>query len=426
VYEGEALSEREFQLSEARRTDSSMLDIGADWIDYGQAGVANAEELDDRVVALLRAVDLEEAIFELGLRSTPDAARSDAIATQVLAARGRMHERLASLGIQEWVERFDPSKYIRNATLAENLLFGTPVGKTFDIENLAGNAYVRQVLRDTGMHDLILRMGHKVAETMVELFSGLPPGHEFFAQYSFIRQEDLPQFDAILKRVGEVGLRGLGEEESQLLLALPFKLICAKHRLGLIDQGFEQRVIEARRHFAANLPAEMRGAVEFFDPAGYNHAASLQDNILFGKIVTGQAEAGTRITRLLRELLEELGLRSLVVKIGLDYQVGVGGARLPVADRQKTALARAMLKRPALLVLDEATAVLDPAANGRVLAGILAERKGKGLLWVLQRPENAKHFGTVLVMERGRVVEKGVFEKLQCSGGPLHKMLQPA
>jgi hypothetical protein len=65
------------------------------------------------------------------------------------------------------------------------------------------------VLRDTGMHDLLLRMGHKVAETMVELFSGLPPGHEFFAQYSFIRQEDLPQFDAILKRVGEVGLRGL-------------------------------------------------------------------------------------------------------------------------------------------------------------------------------------------------------------------------
>jgi putative ABC transport system ATP-binding protein len=425
-YEGAEAKEREFQLNEAERTGSCPLDIGAEWIDYAAAGAADGAQLEGRIIELLRAVDLEESIFELGLRSTPDAARSDAIATQVLAARGRMHERLASLGIQDWVERFDPARYNRNATLAENLLFGTPVGRTFDVDNLGANEYVRQVLRDTGMHDLLLRMGHKVAETMVELFSGLPPGHEFFAQYSFIRQEDLPQFEAILKRVGEVGLRGLAEEDSRLLLGLPFKLIGAKHRLGLIDQGFEVRVIEARRHFAAHLPAEMRGAVEFFDPSSYNHAASLQDNILFGKIVTGQAEAGTRITRLLRELLDELGLRPLVVKIGLDYQVGVGGARLPVADRQKTALVRALLKRPAVLVLDEATAVLDPASNGRVLAGILAERKGQGVIWVLQRPELAQHFGTVMVMERGRLVEQGVFDKLKCSGGPLHKMLQPA
>ena len=42
---------------------------------------------------------------------------------------------------------------------------------------------------------------------MVELFSGLPPGHEFFAQYSFISQDDLPEFDAILKHVAEVGLK---------------------------------------------------------------------------------------------------------------------------------------------------------------------------------------------------------------------------
>jgi ABC-type arginine transport system ATPase subunit len=261
---------------------------------------------------------------------------------------------------------------------------------------------------------------------MVELFSGLPPGHEFFAQYSFIRQEDLPQFEAILKRITDVGLRGLDEAESRLLLSLPFKLVAAKHRLGLIDESFEARVIEARRHFAANLPQELRRAVEFFDPARYNGAASLQDNILFGKIVTGQAEAATRITALVRELLDELGLRPLVVKIGLDYHVGVGGARLPVADRQKTALVRALLKRPVVLVLDQATAVLDPASQGRVFRGILAERKGRGVLWVLQRPEAAERFSSVLVMERGRLVEQGLFENLKCSGGTLHKMLAPS
>jgi energy-coupling factor transporter ATP-binding protein EcfA2 len=242
---------------------------------------------------------------------------------------------------------------------------------------------------------------------MVELFSGLPPGHEFFAQYSFINQDDLPQFEAILKRADEVGLKALDEAETRQLLALPFKLIAARHRLGLIDEGFEARVIEARRYFAAHLPKELRGAIEFFDPQHYNSAATLQDNILFGKIVTGQAGAVERITKLVRELLDELGLRPTVVRNGLDFQVGVGGARLPVTERQKVALVRALLKRPVLLVLDQAAAVFDAASQLRVVQSVLAERKGQGVVWVLSRPEYAERFGKVLVMERGRLVESG-------------------
>ncbi|HYL90728.1 MAG TPA: ABC transporter transmembrane domain-containing protein [Burkholderiales bacterium] len=425
-YTDDVRQQREAELKEAARTGNSTLDINADWIDYAAAGVSNHDEMDRRIVELLSVVDLDEAIFELGLRSAADSRRAAMLGPRVLDARLRMHERLASLGIQDWVERFDPEKYIRNATLAENLLFGTPVGKAFDLDNLAANAYVRQVLNDTGLYELLLRTGHKVAETMVELFSGLPPGHEFFAQYSFIRQEDLPQFEAILQRAKDVGLKEMEAAEQRALISLPFKLIAARHRLGLIDESFEARVVEARRHFAARLPAELKRSIEFFDAATYNSAATLQDNILFGKIVTAQAEAATRITALVRELLDELGLRPLVVTIGLDYQVGVGGARLPVADRQKVALVRALLKRPALLVVDQALGPLDPNSQQRVLEGILAERKGRGVAWVLSRPDLAERFNVVLVMERGKLAEKGAFAELKSNGGPLQKLLVAA
>jgi putative ABC transport system ATP-binding protein len=417
-YESADAAEREFQLREARRTGNSTLDAAADWIDYEAAGCAGPEEIEARIVELLRVVDLEEAIFELGLRSRGGGAeRGDSIGGRVLEARGHMLERLESLGIKDWVERWDPAEYNRNATLAENLLFGTPVGRAFDIDNLAANGYVRQVLRASGFDELLVRTGHKVAETMVELFSGLPPGHEFFAQYSFINQDDLPQFEAILKRAADVGLKGLEEAESLALLTLPFKLIAARHRLGLIDENFEARVIEARRYFSAHLPPELRDAVEFFDPARYNSAATLQDNILFGKIVTGQAGAVERITKLVRELLDDLGLRPMVVKSGLDFQVGVGGARLPTADRQKVALVRALLKRPALLVLDHAAAVLDPASQARVVDSVLRERKGAGVVWALSRDEYAQRFKMALVMERGRLVEKGAFAELKRKTG---------
>jgi putative ABC transport system ATP-binding protein len=415
--DGEVSEEKAFQLREAKRTGNSILDIEADWIDYEAAGCSGAEDCEKRIIELLQVVDLEETIFELGLRSRAQKHAGNDVGERVLQARRHMRERLQSLGIQDWVERFDPAEYNRNATLAENLLFGTPVGRVFDMENLAGNAYVRRVLRATGLDELLIRTGHKVAETMVELFSGLPPGHEFFAQYSFINQDDLPQFEAILKRAGEVGLKGLSQEESRSLLALPFKLIAARHRLGLIDENFEARVIEARRYFAGHLPEELRDAVEFFDPERYNSAATLQDNILFGKIVTGQAGANERITKLVRELLEDLDLRPMVVRNGLDYQVGVGGARLPVAERQKVAMVRAMLKRPTLLVFDQAAAVLDPASQKRVVESVLGERKGQAVVWVLSRPEYADRFAMVLVMERGRLVERGAFAELKRKTG---------
>jgi len=127
-----------------------------------------------------------------------------------------------------------------------------------------------------------------------------------------------------------------------------------------------------------------------------------------------------------RELLDELGLRPLVVEIGLDYQVGVGGARLHAADRQKTAIVRALLKRPLYLVLDHAAAVLDPASQTKVLDGILAERKGQGVVWALQRPELAERFGTVLVIDHGRLAEHGRFETLKSNGGAFNKLLVAA
>ena len=424
VYEGKELEEYEFQMSEAKRTDSTLLDFNADWTDYQAAGASSPEQMDACIVEVLKTVELEETIFELGLRSAVDAADHPGLAENVLRAREAIRARLAAPGMQGLVEQFDAERYNRNATLAENLLFGTPIGKkTFDIENLAGNEYVRRVLRETGLADDLLKTGHKLAETMVELFSGLPPGHEFFEHFSFIKQDDLPEVKAVLARVADAGLEKIEAADRDLLMALPFKMISARHRLGLIDEAFEARILQARRYFAAHLPAGMRRGIEFFDAARYNGAATLQDNILFGKVATGQAQAGSRIAAMLHEVLEELKLRPQVASIGLGYQVGVGGARLSTADRQKVAIARALLKRPAVLILDQAAAGLDAGSQNRIVSKLLESRKGRCVFWALQRSDLAERFGHTLVMERGRLAEQGRFADLKSSGGALHKLL---
>ena len=173
------------------------------------------------------------------------------------------------------------------------------------------------VLDQVGLTDDFLDMGPRWRETMVELFADLPPGHEFFEQFSFISAEDLPEFQAIAGAGRQDGVDSLTPDERTRLLALPFKLIEARHRLGLIDEPTERRMLEARQAFAPTCPSSAR-RVEFFDPPRYNAAATIQDNILFGKVAYGQAQAGGGRQADRARCSTSWGCAATVSEVGLD------------------------------------------------------------------------------------------------------------
>jgi ATP-binding cassette subfamily B protein len=87
------------------------------------------------------------------------------------------------------------------------------------------------------------------------------------------------------------------------------------------------------------------------------------------------------------------------------------------------AIARAVLKRPQILALNEATAVLDPASEAHVLGALREEFAGRNLLVSLARPNLAREFDRVLVMEQGRLVQQGGFDELRREQGPLAPLL---
>jgi ABC-type dipeptide/oligopeptide/nickel transport system ATPase subunit len=351
-------------------------------------------------------------VYDFGLRGTIDPAARPDVAERILAARVTLRERLAAPDCAGLVESFDRESYNTNSTVAENLLFGTQVGDTFDVENLADNPYIRSTLDDCGLTDDLLRAGHHVAVTMLEIFSDLAPDHEFFEQFSFIQADELPDYKDLIGRADIDNLSELDADDQRRLLALPLKLIPTRHRLGVIEDDMQARLLEARAAFAENMPDDLHDAIEFFDAARYNAAGTLQDNILFGKLVFGQAQAESRVGGLISEVIDELGLRDTVVEVGLDFQVGIGGSRLSTGQRQKLAIARAVLKRPDVFIVSEGTAALDGATQTKVTKNLLEAFKGRGLIWILHRPSLASQFDRVLVMRGGHVVEQGEYEEL--------------
>ena len=404
--------------AEAAIAGNSTDDVHGDWID--REAVGGGDPLP-RLLEALETVELDGDVFDLGLRGAVDA--EGGLREGLLRARRAFRERLADPAIAALVERFDAERYNENATVGENLLFGTPVGGGFDMDRLAGNAWVMEVLEAEGLVPSLLEAGRTVAATMLELFSGLPPGHSAFERFSFIDADDLPELQTVIDRAAQDGVDGLGGEDRRRLLSLPFLLQPARHRLGIVDEELRGRLLAARRRFAEDLPASLRGSIQFFDADGYNAAASIQDNVLFGKVAYGQARAAERVKGLVTEVIDDLGLRPAVIEAGLAYQVGIGGGRLGSVPRQKVGLARALLKRPDLLVLSDATAGLDGGTHERIAGRVFRDLGGRGIVWSLHRAELARGFDRVVVMRSGRVAESGTFEELDREGSALRELL---
>ncbi|MGH7063661.1 MAG: ATP-binding cassette domain-containing protein, partial [Stellaceae bacterium] len=422
-YEPAEARRRARQQQEAQKSGNIDFDLHADWIDYQAAGVADHAALLRRITEILAALDSDNDVYALGLRWRLDPDAFPEAAAGLLEARHALARRLAEDGIANLVETYDVERFNANASVAENLLFGTPIGPAFEFDALAGNTYVRQVLTKVGLIEDLIETGKEVAETMVELFADLPSDHAFFEQFSFISADDLPEFKAILGRIGKGGTAALNRADRAQLLSLPFRLIPARHRLDVLDEDMQRRLLEARRVFRADLPPEAQDEIAFFDAERYNAAASVQDNILFGKIAYGEADAPVRIPALIAEVIDQLGLRQTVIEVGLDYNVGTGGSRLSLAERQKAAIARAVLKRPDLLILNEATSALDGAVQAKVAKGLLDELAGRGLVWVLHRASLARNFDRVLVMSGGKLQEQGTPEELAPKGSLLSMLV---
>jgi putative ABC transport system ATP-binding protein len=423
---GAAAEQHKHELHEAQRSGNSPFDPQADWIDYRAAGVDGPDAITEAAIRALTAVQLDRDVYQMGLRGTIDAEAQPELAASFLEARRAMGERLQDPKLGRLVEVFDPERYNTNATLAENLLFGKPIGAAFDIENLAAHPYVQQIIAQAGLTEPLLEVGFKLASTMVELFADLPPDHEYFRQFSFISADDLPDYRALISRAGPAKLESLSAADRDRLIALTLKLIPARHRLDLIDEALQARVLEARRLFREQLPAALHGSIAFFEAERYNAAASLQDNILFGKIAYGQAQATERISDLISEVLSDLGLRERVVAVGLQAHTGVGGARLSLAQRQKLALARALLKQPEILIVYDATGPLDPNEQTAILDALLETFAERTLIWALNRSDWAADFDHVLVMQQGRVVEQGSYDELARDGRALHQQVAAA
>ncbi|MBX6355127.1 MAG: ABC transporter ATP-binding protein [Micromonosporaceae bacterium] len=152
--------------------------------------------------------------------------------------------------------------------------------------------------------------------------------------------------------------------------------------------------------------ASLRRRVVMVPQDGFLFDGTVADNVRFARPGLSDEE--------LRLAFTELGLADWLDELpaGLDTQVGERGETLSVGERQLVALARAYVADPDLLVLDEATSAVDPATEVRLQRTLDAVTRGRTTVVIAHRLSTAQAADEVIVVDRGRIVQRGPHEKL--------------
>ncbi|MGA2864799.1 MAG: ABC transporter ATP-binding protein [Verrucomicrobiota bacterium] len=140
-------------------------------------------------------------------------------------------------------------------------------------------------------------------------------------------------------------------------------------------------------------------------------AGSVSDNIRFAR--PGASEAAVRAT------LRALDCLELVEGLprGLETQVGEKSAALSLGQRQLICFARALLADPRIVVLDEATSAIDSVTEARLQRALAVLLRGRTAFVVAHRLSTIRNADLVLVLDQGRIVERGTHETLLEAGG---------
>jgi putative ABC transport system ATP-binding protein len=415
-YEGTDADRRRWAVEEARKAGNPDFDLRSDWVDYASAGATGPQDLFAQIRHVLEAVFLSQDILDLGLRSPVDPKRHKALVERIVELRLALRGRLEAEDLSDLVVPFEPGTYNKEANIGENLLFGAARGLELADRELAANSYFAAVLRQTGLDRTLYEMGMGIADQTIELFSDLPPDHPFFQQLAFMGAEEIPIYQAMLQRLNGRPYDAVSAQDRAAITTLSFAYIEPRHRFGFLTAELMARIVEARNRFYAGLPAALNAAIEPYDPTRYIIAATVMDNVLFGRIRHNHPEGPERIRVIIFGMLDELGLHDEVLDVGLDFNVGVGGKRLTGAQRQKLDMARALLKRADYLIFNRPLLALDQRAQDQVLRNVLEEVRRGGrepaVMWVLGNPSMAAMFDRVMAFDAGQLVADGTYETL--------------
>jgi ATP-binding cassette, subfamily B, bacterial MsbA len=149
---------------------------------------------------------------------------------------------------------------------------------------------------------------------------------------------------------------------------------------------------------------------------------TIRDNIMVGNVKATEEELYEAVEKAyLREFIETLGADK-TMSTGLDAEIGERGFMLSGGQRQRIAIARALLKKSAIVILDEATSALDNQSEAVVQKAIESLMENKTVIVIAHRLSTVRNVDRIVLLDKGNVVEEGTHDALLSAKGSYAKL----
>lgn len=227
--------------------------------------------------------------------------------------------------------------------------------------------------------------------------------------FRYTEQEQVLKQFSLRIRAGEqvalVGHTGAGKSSLGKLIARFYE-----HQGGSIRvDGFDLRSVDLqsyRRHL---------GIVQ---QTPFMFSGSVRENVRYAQPTATDAQVAAACTAVAG------GDWVQTLPQGLDTIVGEGGKGISLGQRQLVALARVLLQDPRILILDEATASVDPLTEAQIQEGLALVLAGRTSIVIAHRLSTVRRVDRILVLRRGEVIEEGTHEALLTAAGHYAELYQ--
>ncbi len=352
------------------------------------------------------AIGSEGIVYQRSLLEIFDPQERPELAASLLECRQRLNRRILEEGLEHVVSSFDPDVYNLNATVAENILFGVPVDERLAGDALSRNAHLIAVLDDLGLRERAIEGGATVFTRLAEMMTDLPADSLLLAHFDLEDDERVEFLTQVVDRYNES--RPLKKDQSAALLAVFLQVSPERHGFAEFDFRLVTQLLQARRDFAENLPDDLRGAIDRFDQKEYHRALTVEDNMLYGRVASGDPEARRTIDKLIAEVVDEVGVRTALMFLLSESQVGISGSRLPEVAKHRIPLGRILAKKPDVIVFHDALSPLDHEGRAELRDNIRILLPSVTIIWISERVENPDQFDQVYEFtEAGPLVALG-------------------